>query len=73
MLQLEKFEKEQEETPGAKSAPTITRCQTPKEDLLHENVVTVETATVVSAFDHDRVQAAETLLLFQNFEKNQVS
>ena len=36
-------------------------------DLMHENVVTEEAASVESAFDHDRDQVAEALLMFQNF------
>ena len=65
MLQLENFEKSRkrrlvriQRLPDTK----ITRI-----DLMQENVVTEEAASEESAFDHDRDQAAEALLMFQKF------
>lgn len=73
MLQLEKFEKSRKRPLVRNQLQRPPDAKRPRNDLLHEHVETVETATVDSAFDHDRVQAAEALLMFQNFEKNQVS
>lgn len=65
MLQLEKFEKSRKRRLVRIQRPPDIKI--PRIDLMHENVVTVEAATGESAFDHDRDQAAESLLMFQNF------
>ena len=73
MLQLEKFDQSRKRPLVRNQLQRPPDPKRPRNDFLHENVVTVEAATVDSAFDHNRVQAAEALLMFQNFEKNQVS
>ena len=64
MLQLKTFEKSRKRPLVQNQLQWPPDAKRPRNDLLHENVVTVEAATVDSAFDHDRVQAAEALLMF---------